>query len=273
MTLILALFLVSQICLAGKNKELRYLKPVFDKVSTQSNIEYGEVKSSEGKDVKLLLDVYSPDGDKEKNRPAVLLIHGGGFLPQNNKTKYSNLFLAKEFATRGFVVFANDFRLRNNPNEDFQAMLKDAVNDCMLSLDWIRKNSAKFGIDQNQIIVSGSSSGGIIAANVCYLDQGENSLWDKSGIIALADFWGSPKNDELLGPIDKNDPPTVLVQGTKDTILSFDRSTNLLEELKSNGIPCTLYPVEEVDHNDMLNHFNEYADTVFQFLYKFIHLE
>lgn len=44
----------------------------------QKDIVFGEVITYEGITEKLLLDVYTPTGDKEINRPAILWIHGGG---------------------------------------------------------------------------------------------------------------------------------------------------------------------------------------------------
>ncbi|WP_132016579.1 alpha/beta hydrolase [Hydrogenispora ethanolica] len=218
LALMMPLLFVYQNCNAvptASDGESRYLKPIFKKIKLQADIEYGKVINSEGKNQKLLLDLYAPDRDSEKNRPAIMWIHGGAFLPQNDKTKGNIVALAKEFAARGYVSISIDYRLRQNPHEDFQGMLNDTVNDAMLALEWIRKNAAAYGIDKNRIIVGGTSSGGQIAVNLCYKDQDDNGHWDKAGIIALIDLWGGINRD-ILGAIDKNDPPTVIVHGTKD---------------------------------------------------------
>ncbi|NOY97398.1 MAG: carboxylesterase family protein, partial [Chlorobi bacterium] len=58
---------------------LRYKKPVFDSVTIEKDICFAGVTTNKDSLEKLYLDVYTPAGDKETNRPAILWVHGGGF--------------------------------------------------------------------------------------------------------------------------------------------------------------------------------------------------
>ncbi len=62
----------------------RYLHPIFENVDIQKDIVFKQVVNHKGEAEKLSLDVYPPVGDTEKNSPAILWIHGGGFRYGND---------------------------------------------------------------------------------------------------------------------------------------------------------------------------------------------
>ncbi len=148
---------------------LRYKKPVFDSVTIEKDICFAEVTTNKDSLEKLYLDVYTPAGDKEANRPAILWVHGGGFRA-GDKTQGYIVTLANEFAKRGYVSISTDYRLRDNPKEDMEGTLNDAVNDVMMALSWVRENGEKYGINKNYIAIGGGSAGGILSTNLCYKD-------------------------------------------------------------------------------------------------------
>ena len=66
----------------------RYLDNIFEEVDVQSDIVYGNnvtvfptLLGQSPTTQDLLMDIYTPSGDTETNRPAVVLIHTGSFLP------------------------------------------------------------------------------------------------------------------------------------------------------------------------------------------------
>ena len=154
-----------------------------------------------------MLDVYTPQGDTQNDRPVILWFHGGGFRPGNDKTQSYIVRLATDFAKRGYVCISANYRVRKAPKEDSKGTITDALADAMAGLDWIRGNHKKLKVDLKKIIVGGGSAGGMLAVNFCFKDQTTAEKWDKSGIIALLDLWGSPDQSYMFSTVDKLDPP------------------------------------------------------------------
>ena len=56
----------------------RYINEIFSSV-TKTTVNYSD--QPQYQDIFHEMDIYTPDGDTEANRPAVILIHTGSFLP------------------------------------------------------------------------------------------------------------------------------------------------------------------------------------------------
>jgi acetyl esterase/lipase len=245
---------------------VRYLQPFFEKVEIQKDIEFGESTNLEGKTEKLLLDVYSPEGDKAKKRPVILWFHGGGFRPGNDKTQSYIVKLANDFAQRGYVCVSINYRVRTTPKEDKKGTMTDALADAMKGLNWIRSNQKQLKIDSKKIIVGGGSAGGMLAVNFGYKDQSTGEKWDKSGIIGMIDLWGSPEPDYMFSTIDSQDPPTIIVHGTADKLVPFENSVRLQKELTSNQIKHELVAIEGGEHTPV-KFYGDFVEKIASFLY------
>ena len=252
-----------------KKSGVRYLDPVFDSVQVVKDIIFGEVINYNGKTEKLALDVYTPFSDSKKDRPAIMWIHGGGFRPGNDKTQKYIVQMSQEFAKRGYVCFAIDYRVRETPKEDIRGTVSDAVSDAMLALDWIRKNNGKYGISKEKIIIGGGSAGGMTAVNLCYKDQTISGKWDKKGIIALVNLWGSPDQSRMFAKVDPDDPPTIIVHGTADELVPFANSEQLVRELEKNKIRYELIPIEGGKHTPV-DHMEDFSKKISEFLYSIL---
>ncbi|MCK5700619.1 MAG: alpha/beta hydrolase [Cyclobacteriaceae bacterium] len=245
----------------------RYLNPVFENVDIQKDILFGEVTNIEGVREKLLLDVYTPAGDKKNSRPAILWIHGGGFKKGiNDKAQRYIVGMANAFARRGYVCISINYRVRDNPRDDITGTMSHALEDAMSGLQWVRANSKKYNIDKNKIIVGGGSAGGMIAVNLCYKDDSDTEKWDKSGIIGLVNLWGSPDESLRMSTVDQNDPPTIIVHGTEDKSVPFANTERLAEELKTAGVKYEVVPISGAGHTPA-SHMDEFNKNVAQFLY------
>lgn len=100
-------------------------------------------------------------------RPAILYIHGGGFvLGSAGMADGANRSLAAEL---GCTIVSVDYRLApETPHPG-------PVEDCHAALAWMYGNAADLGIDPRRIAVSGRSAGGGLAAALALLarDRGE----------------------------------------------------------------------------------------------------
>lgn len=225
-------------------------KKVFsnDSIIIKKDIRFGDAINFKGEKEILLLDVYLPAGDQIKNRPAILWMHGGGFRYGNDKTQRYIVEMSKRFAKRGYVCVSINYRVRENPRDDKTGTVADALEDAMKGLTWLRKNSKKLGIDKNKIVVGGGSAGGILGAIFCYRDAGPKGNWDKSGIVAFVNLWGSPDDSWGNFEIDKNDPPTIIVHGTEDALVPYENSTFIIKKLKDKGVKNKLITLEGEGH-------------------------
>ncbi len=245
---------------------VRYLQPIFEKVEIQKDIEFGESTNFEGKTEKLLLDVYSPEGDKANKRPVILWFHGGGFRPGNDKTQSYIVKLATDFAQRGYVCVSVNYRVRTVPKDDKKGTMTDALADAMKGLSWIRSNQKQLKIDLKKIIVGGGSAGGMLAVNFCFKDQTSEEKWDKSGIIGLVDLWGSPEPDYMFSTTDKQDPPTIIIHGTADKLVPFENSVRLQKELESQKIKNELVTIEGGEHTPV-KFYGDFVEKIASFIY------
>ncbi len=226
----------------------RYVDRVFDQLDIQKDIVFGEAVNVEGEKQDLLLDIYSPAGDDVKNRPAMLLIHGGGFRLVQDKSQSYIVKIAREFAQRGYVCVSINYRVRANPKDDPEGPMSHALEDAMRGLNWLRESSDELGVDKSRIVVGGGSAGGMIAVNLCYKDEGDSGEWDKSGIVALVDLWGSPWPEWNFYKVAADDPPAIIVHGTDDTTVSYNNSLDLVKEMESLGLHYELVPIEGAGH-------------------------
>lgn len=254
------------------NNPVRYLEAVFENTDVQKDIEFGEVINYEGNAEKLLLDIYSPAGDQEENRPAILWIHGGGFRVGNDKSQKYIVRMAMEFARRGYVCLSINYRVRHNPKDDKTGTMTQALEDVMTGLNWLKDNSKKLKVDRDQIIVGGGSAGGMIAVNLCFKNERTKEKWDKNGVVGLVNLWGSPDDSWKMSTIDSEDPPTIIVHGTEDQSVPFRNTERLAEELKQAGVKYEVVAIDGAGHTPA-NHMDEFNKEIANFLYELIDLK
>ena len=108
-------------------------------VTVQENVAYATVKGTE-----LHLDVYEPSDRGTQTRPAVVLLHGGGWTGFDKSTmRGMGQFLARS----GFVAFAVDYRLLHGDENRWPAQLDDVQR----AVRWVRANAAKYGVNAEHI--------------------------------------------------------------------------------------------------------------------------
>lgn len=106
------------------------------------------------------LDLYA-HADRQRARPAIVWIHGGGWNRGDARTSasYANWpAVLASLAARGYVVASVDYRLTG------EARFPAQVQDVKAAVRFLRANAARFGIDSEQIILWGGSAGGHLAS-------------------------------------------------------------------------------------------------------------
>jgi acetyl esterase len=120
-----------------------------------------EVRSLITKDAEVPLYVYRKS--HRANQPALLWIHGGGYVmgsPEDQR--------AIDFAYEGDItVVSVDYRLA--PEHPFPA----GLNDCYEALCWMIDNAEELGIDPGRLAIGGASAGGGLAAGLALKNRAE----------------------------------------------------------------------------------------------------
>ena len=196
------------------------ISPLYTQLTTTSNIVYKTVLNANSNSINLDFDVYQCSDAIGSNRPVVIFVHGGGFTTATQKTQSYTVSACKEFAKRGYVAFAPEYRRRQSPpvsyskvkdDIDGTSALIDAVIDIQDFVNYIRPLSATYKFNPNYIFLGGGSAGGVITSNVnhhtgtidvvpdsSYLDPAgprnpsRNLTFYKNGIKGAFVWWGSP---------------------------------------------------------------------------------
>ena len=227
---------------------VRYQSVVFDQVDVKSDVEFRTATNVKGVADSLKLDVYQPAGDAQRMRPAILWIHGGGFRPGSDRKQKYIIAMSTEFAKRGYVSVAPDYRVSAEQGPDRMRVLQDAVEDCRAALVWVKTHAAELGVDPQRIAVGGGSAGGMAAVSLVAVENADAVKNRTPKLFALIDLWGSPKEGFMLGTVDEHYPPTIIVHGTADQSVPFAQSEALVARLKAKGIKHELMPIPGAPH-------------------------
>jgi acetyl esterase/lipase len=221
------------------------------------NIAYGSVNGET-----LLLDIFEPAGNSDHPRPAVILIHGGGWTSFDKSTMRT---LAQFLARSGFVAVAVDYRLFHEDVNRWPAQLDDVQH----SVRWLRANAAKYNVAPDHIGAYGHSAGAQLAALLGMLNTRDNSdpalAQFSSKVQAVVDssgpteFTGFPKDSDEdkffssffgasysahpeiwrdASPVDhvsKSNAPFLIIHGTHDEQVSIAQAQALYDKLKEAG--------------------------------------
>ncbi|NLP58702.1 alpha/beta hydrolase [Lutibacter sp. B1] len=120
----------------------------FENITEKKEIIYKEIGGR-----KLHLDAYL--NTSEEVKPAVVLLHGGGWK-SGNKSHMKPL--AQSIASKGYACFTVEYRL--SPEAKYPAGIYDVKN----AIQFIKLNADEFKINSDKVAILGCSSGGQMAA-------------------------------------------------------------------------------------------------------------
>lgn len=217
------------------------------------------------------LDVYFPRRPLPGAMPLALYIHGGGWTTGDKASGQWFTRIGEALLERGYVVASANYRLA--PRHRWPAQGDDAA----CSVRYLLENASALGIDPQRIGVWGTSAGGHIAAYLgANSDDGgaaaSNRLQAIVAIYGLFDLTGSDlplvtglaiemafgSRPELGRPelvaaspishVSADDPPFLLVHGTRDLIVPKSQSEAFYARLGESGVPKRLLLVENAGH-------------------------
>jgi acetyl esterase/lipase len=234
------------------------------------------------------LDLYLPaKRDPDTRSPAVLLIHGGGWIG-GNKAAPREFNVGTTLAAAGYVCASVNYKLEGDERWPTNLF------DCKNAVRFLRANAAKLQIDADRIGVIGGSAGGHLALMVAYTsdvpaltpgpaDSPYANVSDR--VRCVVDLYGITdprtrrKTDEQGNPlagtnkacalfpnttaqshpdawrlaapvahVTQKTVPTLILHGIADTTVDRDQATQLAEKLKSAGVEHELILLDRVGH-------------------------
>ena len=222
---------------AGK-APLRYRDEVFSRVQVARDVPYTTVADASGTPMRLTLDRYEPAGDRARDRPAMVWVHGGGFRT-GTKANANVAELARRFARRGYVAVSIDYRLLarevcggpREPGGGCAAAALAAGQDATAAVAWLRDHARRLRVDPRRIAIGGTSAGAVTAQLV-------GARPDRNHVRASVVISGGLTGTTgLLGPAAA---PSLLFAGTADRTTPYDRARDNAQALAGAGVPTVL---------------------------------
>ncbi len=197
--------------------------------------------------VDLHMDIYQPKKDKEKKRPAVLVMHGGAFAAgSKNDYDQHTVTYCDSLAARGYVTVAVQYRLgitavvKNKAltidSLDFSRTVYRGIQDVRAAVRYVRMHADELGVDPGRIYLIGNSAGAILTLENIYMDKDSEippaaknkpnlGGLDAYGVQgtnaqanAVAALWGAIHDPKIIEDISK---PVLLVHGKADSTVVF----------------------------------------------------
>jgi len=232
-------------------------------------VVYGEgrVNQPERGRARLRLDLYRPAARSGRLRPAVMLVHGGGFSG-GTRAQPDLVRIAHALARSGVVVASIDYRLTPQapvPSRRvarvaavapdipvFDGMVA-AVDDTLTALDWLRRRdrAARLGIDRGRIGLVGGSAGAITAGHVAY-------ALDDIGVAAprirfVGDLWGgifltAPGARSGAAQLERGEAALFAVHGSGDRTVPVDLDDALVARARAVGVRAEYHRIPGAGH-------------------------
>lgn len=137
-TLLLALLLVSAMMAQTEKRQIR----VTENIAYRTDVGPSTV-----------LDLAEPLFGTASHRPAILIIHGGGWSA-GSKNDYVYRSLMIDYAMKGYVVCNMNYRLVQ------EAPMPACIEDVREAVSWMKRHATELGIDADRIGTFGHSAGG-----------------------------------------------------------------------------------------------------------------
>ena len=219
LTLAMGLLAFSQL-----DAQVRYINEVFSDVNVTTDVVYGSnvtvlplLQGALPAPQPLVCDIYEPAGDTETDRPLIIYIHTGNFLPQylnssavGSKNDSCAVELCSRYAKMGYVVASIDYRLGWNPLAETQSdrtfqLINAAyrgVQDARTAVRYFRMSEDAlgdpYGIDGTKIGYFGEGTGGYVSYAASTISDYNDIIFDDMG-APIAKFWtGTPGQPDYI---------------------------------------------------------------------------
>lgn len=209
----------------------------------------------------LTVDVFLPEGEAGKPRPAILLFHGGGWTGGSPSQFHP---FAGPLTERGAVVMSFAYRLVRSEDEAPTAAMQDAQD----AVRWALDRADDLGIDRTRMVIGGGSAGGHLALTTLFAVGDHAEQPSIAGPIAAVLFnpvldvvegWDAGRQRLERAGVDPHDfspahhirpglPATIVFHGDADATVPIDSARAYRDRMLEAGNACVLVEYEGRGH-------------------------
>ena len=187
-----------------------------------------------GADPAQKMDVYLPADRTATSTPALVIIHGGGWV-SGDKADMNAYILELRNRLPNYAFFNINYRLATITGFN---LWPTAINDVNAAINFIQSKSAEYKFDANKLGLIGASAGAHLALLSGYQTNTGNR------IKAIVDLFGPTDMFDLYNrPTDPNAPIflNLFLLGTPTTNTAFYRSASPLYSVNASVPPTIIF--------------------------------
>jgi acetyl esterase/lipase len=206
----------------------------------------------------LKVHVLKPSGSATGPRPAMILLHGGGWNVGSPEWTYDR---AKVYASRGMVAIGVQYRL-----SDFKTITPlDAMADTRDAIRWVRSHAGELGVDPARIAVYAWSAGGHLGVSAFLFDDAPagavsaapNALVLMSPALSIASsgyvraLLAGRAEPSAISPAEhvrSGMPPVVIFNGDQDVVTTIGGARRFCDAVRGAGGRCDLHVYPGAGH-------------------------
>lgn len=223
------------------------------------------------------LDLAMPENFGPETRPALVIVHGGGWNAGDKRDRpYRSMLL--DYALKGYVVISVNYRLTR------EAPFPACIEDCKCAVRWLKAHAEEYRVDTDRIVAYGHSAGAHLVLMLGLAGpeaglEGDGGWNDYSSSITavvggsapteLPARFGDPDKYSPISYVTKDALPILLIQGTADPIVRKETTDRFVEKMKTVGAKDIRYEVIEGAVHDVA--YNNYLGRTDEVMTRFFH--
>lgn len=204
------------------------------------------------------LDLAMPENFGPERRPAIVIIHGGGWNAGSRRSRPYRRMLT-EYALNGYVTISIDYRLLS------EAPMGEIIEDVDCAVRWLRAHAGEYRVDAERVGAFGHSAGAHLAlmlgvsppAPAVDGDCEWNGYSSRVTAVAggstptlLPSRFGDSERYSPAAYISGSLPPLLLIHGTADPIVPVAGVDDFVEKIRAAGsADLTYLRIEGGDHD------------------------